>query len=167
MQKFSQVFTDRFWSHVDTTTDPDGCWPWIGSVDSDGYGDFRQSIATGKGTRKRPHMKAHRVAFELQYGPIPEGLHVLHTPPCVNRRCMRHLYVGTNDENILDMVSLGRNKACYLSGIAHPNARLSDADIAAIRAEWATGEFTRKELATKWGISRQHTSEILNNKCRR
>jgi hypothetical protein len=96
---------ERFWSRVDK----DGpvpehcpelgpCWIWTGTID-DGYGMIR---ANG---RSQP---AHRVGYELQQGPIPTGLRVLHrcdNPPCVRGN---HLRTGTQKENVQDMYNKGR-----------------------------------------------------------
>lgn len=67
---------ERFWPHVDTTGGPAACWPWTGSRNAYGYGSF----ATGKKS-----MLAHRQAYELVQGPIPQGMvldHVCHTASC-------------------------------------------------------------------------------------
>lgn len=100
----------RFWSKVEKSTDPDGCWLWRGAVTSRGSGSF--GVPGKHGTKSRKSfciMAAHRFAYEVQYGPIPHDMWVLHTPPCVNRVCVKHLYLGTRQENVDDMVSLGRN----------------------------------------------------------
>jgi HNH endonuclease len=80
----------RLYSKVSyTTTDP-GCWEFTGYLDKDGYGRF---FSQG---RTRP---AHRVAYELAYGPVPPGMAVDHT--CNNRSCIRyeHLEAVTTAEN--------------------------------------------------------------------
>ncbi len=71
---------------------PDGCWQWIGAKHSEGYGVIR---ADG-----RPAY-AHRVAYELLVGPIPEGLDIDHL--CRNRLCVNptHLEPVTRRENLL------------------------------------------------------------------
>jgi HNH endonuclease len=68
----------RFWAKVDSSAGPDGCWPWVGSVDSDGYGPAYVGART---------VLAHRQAFLLAHGPIPAGRVVGHTcrsPGCCN-----------------------------------------------------------------------------------
>lgn len=60
--------TKRFWSKVDRRAD-DECWPWLGTMNGQGYGQFyRFGRRTG----------AHRAAYELLIGPIPEGLEIDH-----------------------------------------------------------------------------------------
>lgn len=80
--------TDRFWSKVDTSGD---CWEWTASLGPTGYGQFNA------GGNKI--VKSHRYAYELEHGPIPDGLvidHMCHNIICVNPR---HLRLATRKEN--------------------------------------------------------------------
>jgi hypothetical protein len=63
----------------------------------------------GLGRRTDPKTAAHRVAWTVAVGPIPEGLNVLHH--CDNRPCCNpaHLWLGTQRDNLLDMVAKGRH----------------------------------------------------------
>ena len=93
-----------FESKCDVNAPPWLCWPWRGALHRNLYGKLGASGA-GTGT-----LLAHRVAYELYIGPIPEGLHVRHTcdnPPCCNPD---HLRVGTQRDNYDDAVSRGRTK---------------------------------------------------------
>ena len=76
----------RFWDKVDKSAGPDGCWIWGGKPDKNGYGYSRCN-----GRRET----AHRIAYVLTYGPIPDGLHLDHVKArgCVSRACVnpRHL----------------------------------------------------------------------------
>jgi hypothetical protein len=58
---------ERFWSHVDKSGE---CWLWTAHRDKDGYGRHR---LLGRGTRQS---MAHRIAYEMEYGAIPDGLHL-------------------------------------------------------------------------------------------
>lgn len=89
---------DRFWPRVDTSGGPDACWEWTRGRDPHGYGRFATPNSD----------LAHRASWELHNGPIPAGLNVLHhcdNPPCVNPR---HLFLGTQKDNVDDMVAKGR-----------------------------------------------------------
>lgn len=86
------TFEERFWSKVDLTEGMAACWEWTGSRFASGYG---QSSALGSSH------KAHRVAYELVVGPIPDGLTLDHL--CRNRGCVNpsHLEPVSIRTNIL------------------------------------------------------------------
>jgi hypothetical protein len=78
-----------------------GCWLWEGAQTRGGYGCIRIHIGRRKGIMK----KVHRLAYEEAYGPIPDGLWVLHhcdVPACCNPA---HLYVGTRADNTRDLIA--------------------------------------------------------------
>lgn len=87
---------DRFWSKVDKTSDPNGCWVWTAYKDPNGYGRFYH----GK--------LCHRISYEINVGPIDKGLCICHhcdNPGCVNPD---HLFVGTHQDNMDDKKRKGR-----------------------------------------------------------
>ena len=91
--------TDRFFRKTTPVTES-GCLLWTGASNKQGYGQFWVS-----GKNKR----AHRVAWELEYGEISEGLLVCHkcdVPQCVNHN---HLFVGSCSDNAWDMSRKGRS----------------------------------------------------------
>jgi hypothetical protein len=125
----------RFWAKVQVGAS-DECWEWTANRMPSGYGHFRI------GDRQR---RAHRVAWELDNGAIPDGLCVLHhcdNPGCVNTR---HLYVGDQKQNAHDRDSRGRRRAP--AGELNGNAKLTPQQIGEIR-ERASHGFRRGERAT-------------------
>lgn len=120
---------ERFWKNVDKSGD---CWVWTGLVGPKGYGQLNVLVAD-VGWRTT---RAHRLSYELAYGPIPPGLMIRHkcdNPPCVNPA---HLETGTHEDNTRDMVERGR----AASGENHPHARFTEKDVAAIRVRLKDGE---------------------------
>ena len=130
----------RFWSKV-AVGGEDECWLWKASVNS-GRGQFS--------TGGRPR-KAHRLSYVHFYGPVPKGKEVCHTcdvGTCVNPK---HLFAGTHAENMRDMKEKGRANGGGPSGESHWNAKLSNEDVASIRARAASGE-KHKEIARSFGV---------------
>jgi len=118
-----RTIAERFWPKVDVR-EPDECWPWTASRTPFGYGQI------SKGGKHAGMVHTHRVCWELVNGPIPEGLWVLHScdnPPCCNPS---HFFLGTHIDNMRDCAAKGRAPR----GSARPNAKLSEAIVAAIKA---------------------------------
>lgn len=141
----------RFWSHVQRGP---GCWEWQGRLSDDGYG--RTSIGN------RHNQGAHRAAWEMAVGQIPDGLHVCHT--CDNRRCVRpdHLFLGTNHDNILDRQTKGRSKNLFASGEKHPRSALTEQHVREIRSRREAGE-SGLTIAKLFGITHQQVYRIANH----
>jgi hypothetical protein len=94
---------DYIWGEIfttETTREAGECLEWSGGR----RGKYGVIAAFGG------NWGAHRLAWVLTFGPIPDGLQVLHrcdNPPCVNPY---HLFLGTNGENINDRVAKGRSR---------------------------------------------------------
>jgi hypothetical protein len=102
-----------------------GCWIWIAST-RNGYGRFR--IGSIKVT-------ASRYSYEIYVGTIPEDFDVLHrcdNPSCVNPD---HLFVGTHDENMQDMINKGRHTQNKRRGEGNAKAKLTEQQVIAIRQD--------------------------------
>lgn len=79
-----------------------GCWEWQRSRMNSGYGRVYQGFMRDMG--------AHRAAYIVWKGDVPEGFCVLHR--CDNRICINpsHLFLGTKADNTRDMVAKGRHR---------------------------------------------------------
>ncbi len=151
----------RFWSKVKKLTSGGGargpCWEWQGNIHPNtGYGTIR---ARGKTAW------AHRVAWELTRGTIPEGKMVLHE--CDNRCCVRpsHLFLGTHADNMADMDQKGRRATgaqLASRGVLNGNAKLTQADVEAIRKN--PGGLSSQELSQKYGVHRSQIWRIQRAK---
>lgn len=166
-----QADIDRFMSKVDRSSGhgPKGkCWPWTGHRQPEGYGTFQ--------VRQRS-LLAHRVAFVIENGDIPPGLCVLHEcdfPPCCNPAC---LWSGTKADNNDDRDAKGRTVVAageahprrsrperYSRGETHHRAKLTAADVVAIRVATASGTRSYAELAREYGVGEGHISKIVGRK---
>lgn len=97
--QYTTTWPERFWEKVIKT---DCCWMWLASKDPSGYGTI---LYLGK-----VH-KAHRLSYQLKFGDFDSNLRVLHScdnPSCVNPS---HLFLGTQSDNMQDMVKKGRHGA--------------------------------------------------------
>lgn len=134
--------------HWAVTPEPNsGCWLWTGSVRQDGY---PQVSFNG---RVRP---AHRVSWQLENGPVPVGLFVLHK--CNNPNCVNpdHLEVGTQKRNMEYKNECGRQ----VRGEKHHNAVLRDEDVVEIKKFLAAG-WQQKVMAIAFEV---HVMTINNIK---
>jgi hypothetical protein len=135
---------ERLWARVDRSAGPSGCWPWTGPH-LRGYGQFSVENRT---------VRTHRMAWQATHGNIADGMCVLHrcdNPPCCNPS---HLFLGTNAENTADKIRKGR--ARYLHGEDNPMARLSAADVMAIRS----AEGPQTAIGARFGICQTSVSQI-------
>lgn len=152
--------SDAFWRHVQKGA---GCWEWAGTRRPDGYGVFFIA-GVGQG-------RAHRIAWELTNGPIPEGLYVCHK--CDNPPCVRpdHLYIGDQKRNIGDAVARGRTprgKAHHLSkidqnGERNRNAKLTAPQVLAIRRLYLSG-VSKHDIAPLYGIHPNSVNRLVSGR---
>ena len=142
---------DVFWKRVDKSGGASACWPWTGRKKAFGYGCFYMS---------QKFWTASRFAWTMERGPIPPGKFVLHrcdNPPCCNPA---HLYIGTKADNSHDAVNRGRhrNGCAFIRRARHPMAKLTEDQVAEIRA--MRGKVLQQVLADKFGVTRSNICVI-------
>jgi len=142
-----------FWKYV-TPSDPHVCWNWTGYINDSGYGEYRLNYKL---------LRAHRVSYELHYGPIPDGYHVCHH--CDNRTCVNpaHLFLGKDIDNVRDMDSKGRRINAPQLGEAHGMAKLTVEQVQTIRQLAASG-VSYAGLANRFQISDTHVWRIVSRR---
>jgi hypothetical protein len=139
-----------------------GCRLWTASVNTAGYGAFKVGGV---------QTSAHRFAWALVNGQVPDGLFVCHTcdvPACCE---ISHLWLGTNADNMRDMAKKGRgcsgdrNRAVHapMHGELNCNARLTVAEVLNIRESAASG-VGYKYIAEKYGIKPSNVSNIATRR---
>lgn len=138
---------ERFWQKVEKT---DTCWNWTAYRSPLGYGAVRFD--------GRPQ-QAHRVAWQLAYGPIPDGMDVCHR--CDNRACVNaeHLFLGTALDNVRDMMKKGRG--VFVSGERSGASKLSTRQVRLIRELADTFCMTQTKIGKLFRVKHCTIGNIL------
>lgn len=139
---------ERFMSKL--TKADSGCWLWNGSISNIGYGVFPYNGEN----------KAHRVSYAYFVGDIPPGKKILHK--CDVRNCVNpdHLFIGTQADNVADMMKKGRNKTTPKYADKNPMAKATWEIVADIRNGVESG-IRQCDMAVKHGLSRMTVSRIV------
>ena len=132
-----------------------GCWEWTGHIMKNGYG---QIGLMGK------VLLVHRASYMTFIGDIPKGLLVCHK--CDNPKCFNpeHLFIGSNNDNVQDMVKKGRQRS--LKGESAGQAKLTSDEVDEIRRshiktyQGGRGSNT-KELADKFNITESYVLQLV------
>lgn len=167
----------RFWSKVDKSAGPEGCWTWMGGISPSGYGKFWLDANGIK------NIGAHRYSYVLHLGPIPDDLYVCHK--CDKRSCVNptHLFLGTSSDNMQDASIKGRlftgdqhwthshpewvshapkhwNRLAERQGENNPQAKLTAEQVREMRSAFVLG-IPAPKLAKKYGICRSTVHRIV------
>jgi hypothetical protein len=157
---------ERFWPKVNKNghvarAELGPCWEWRAGRDRKGYGRFHLRADENEG---KAETLAHRSAWSMANGPIPNGLQVLHrcdNPPCVN---LAHLWLGSNAENRADMMAKGR----AARGDRH-RSKTRPETVARGEAHWsrrAPESVTRGERSSFSKLSEREAREVISRLAR-
>jgi hypothetical protein len=146
----------RLWGRL--RLESSGCMVWTGSLAGGGYGKIWWE---GK------LILVHCLVWTLKHGPIPDGMWVLHScdnPPCAN---VAHLFIGTRQINMDDMVNKGRSASGERNWshqhpdlLPRPGAKLTPERVAVIRSKAASGK-SYAALALEFGVSKSGIWKIV------
>ena len=151
----------RFWAKVDQSGGPDACWPWMGGRKAKGYGNFFLKRETPGRNGRMVFVNAHKFAYLITKGEIPEGMVVRHTcdnPPCCNPA---DLISGTMKMNTADAIGRGHidpsangKRGAAVGGLKNGQrlALFRDDEVIAIVRARAYGE-TLQSLANRYQTS--------------
>lgn len=131
------------------------CWPFLGSKNKDNYGQLT--------FRGRTHL-AHRVSYTLFKWEIPKGMYVCHH--CDNPICCNpyHLYIGTQKDNMRDMITRGRQNRHKPLGETNHFAVLNSEKVIEIRELKARTYMSDYKIAKMFGVSRATIQLIVTRK---
>lgn len=146
--------TERFWSYVIRA---DGCWGWSGPMNRNGYGKL------GIGQKR---VAAHRFAYQLLVGEIPEGLEIDHI--CRVRSCVnpQHLQAVTRKENV-ENIDVQRTSTTGVRGVGPAEGGKYRARVAHNGTTYYLGVFTTVQEAGAAALAKRlelHTNNLLDRK---
>ena len=137
----------EFWSHTRITPGPlnTPCWLWNGAKTKGGYGEVKWYGVVSY---------CHRLALEFTEGSLDPTLEICHS--CDQRSCCNpfHIWQGTAQQNITDMVQKDRQA----KGIVHGMSKLTPKQVLEIRS--LRGVMTQRDIAVQFGISHQQVADI-------
>lgn len=141
------VYT-RFLSKVDTNNfQHDSCWLWKGASKGNGYGHVKY---------KSRNIPAHRMAYQLFIGEVPESMDVCHV--CDNRQCVNpdHLFLGSRSENMQDAKQKGRTSGGH-------RKHLKEHVVQEIKQRLSAG-ISVKKLSRVYGLSEHRINAIKSGR---
>lgn len=161
-------FEQRFWKYVNKNGPIPAhqphlgpCWLWTGFLDKNKRGHLRIGPAC------EGRVEAHRASWIVHHGKPEPGKSVLHH--CDNPQCVRpsHLYIGTQKDNIGDMVRRGRQwlqgRGDRFAAEKNPNSKLTWSVVRAIRQDASNG-VSGADLGRRYGVTRENIYHIIHRR---
>jgi hypothetical protein len=145
----NSITPENFWPRVDRTGE---CWPWM---------EYRGHFGHGRVKFGGKTYPAHKIAWMLTHGPVPDGICVLHR--CDNPACCNpdHLFLGTKGDNNRDRDAKGRT--AHQVGSSHGLSKLTEDQVREMRRLRAEG-WTLAALAGRYDVIFQNVSMIVLRK---
>ena len=153
--QMKEIELKRFFDKIHRIEQQESCWNWIARKNKQGYGQFRW---------KGKVELAHRVSMMIHNGLIEDGKQVLHrcdNPSCVNPK---HLFLGTNADNVKDKMKKGRHRCGPIRGEDRSDSKLNNLLIYEIRKDLEEGILSQIKIAKKFEVSPMTISFIKHRK---
>lgn len=144
---------ERLTYYLDRSGGMEACWPFNGARHVFGYGSLWD---TDLG---RPD-GAHRIAWKIEHGPIPDGIEVLHH--CDNAACCnpKHLFLGTQEDNLRDMTEKGRRSLKRARGEKSAWSKLTAEQVRAIR-HLANQGLSHRLIASEFCVDKSTIGRVV------
>lgn len=150
----------RFWNKVDQSGGSDACWEWQGYKSKGKWGGYGM-VYLKIGEQKDFPLLTHRVAYMLAVGDIPDDMFVCHkcdNPPCCNPA---HLFLGTCQDNNLDMYRKGRNRCGAVQGDKCGSSKLTSEQVLEI-VELLKQKMPYRKISERYGVGKAAISHIAS-----
>ncbi len=144
---------ERFFINISRKPHKDNCWIWGAAKNLKGYGITTVDLKS---------YAAHRYSWIIHFGQISSDQLVCHkcdNPSCVNPE---HLFLGTQKDNIQDMLKKGRQRNQF--GEKNNKAKLTENDVQIIREKLKQG-ISQKKIGSEFGVSQSSIHRIKHNIC--
>ncbi len=150
--KLVKSLKNHFFKYVVIPESNNDCMEWQGYVNPSGYGKLMHDL--------KPY-RAHRLSYLVFKGEIPKEKEVCHM--CDNKKCINpsHLFLGTHQQNMNDMVKKGRQNS--VRGSQHANSKLNESKVKEIKKLLLAGVFQRT-IAKQFGVHQSIIKEINLNR---
>lgn len=145
---------NKLWDKIKIGKDNE-CWECTANPDRHGYGRIAD---------KGKKIFAHRIAYKLYYGILPDDKDVLHkcdNPPCCNPK---HLFLGTHKDNMRECAERGRSKNPVFHYEDHPLAKLDWEKVKDIRSNYRGLSGEQKYYSNKYGVTTAAIRNVLTEK---
>lgn len=149
-----KTLKNHFFKFVIIPLSDSECMEWQGYINPRGYGKLMHDLKS---------YRAHRIAYLIWKGNIPQNKEVCHT--CDNTKCINpnHLFLGTHSENMQDMADKKRNPTLLLKGSEKPKSKLNEVKIRSIKRLLAK-KWKQRDIAKRFGVHQTVIKSINLNR---
>lgn len=149
-----KTLKNHFFKYVPIPINENECMEWLGYVNPKGYGKLLHDSKS---------YRAHRLSYQIFVGDITKGKEVCHT--CDNTKCINpnHLFLGTHQENMIDMCKKKRHIFAIQKGSEKPQSKLNEVQVRSIKRLLAK-KWKQRDIAERFSVHQTVIRDINLNK---